>query len=134
MEKASIGQGKESATQTRQKMEKSMQGLAGDLSASVVFFRQTVANFFLKNQQERAFDKNAKKLLSLMQTPEGVDLIAKAKGYGPNTQKGLEAATTLLLMATETNAGKVKGVIDAVETEDESLKNRAPRNKTAIQQ
>ena len=45
-----------------------------------------------------------------MQTPEGVDLIARAKGYGPKTEKGMIAATTLLLMATEQNTGKVKEI------------------------
>ncbi len=111
MQKASIGQGKESATQSRLKMEKELQGIPGKISATAMSLRQSVINFGLKNSQERTFDKNAKKLLELMQTPEGVELIATAKGYGPKTEKGMNAAATLLMMATETNTGKVKEII-----------------------
>ena len=106
MAKASIGQGKESATQSRGVMEKSLQGVAGKLNTSVNFLRQTASNFLLKGAQDRTFDRNSKRLLDLMQTPEGVDLIAKAKGYGPKTEKGIEAITTFLLMATESGAPK----------------------------
>ncbi len=114
MQKASIGQGKESATQPRQKMVKELQGLPGQLSASVTFFRQTLASFFLRGQQDRVFDRNAKRLLDLMQTQEGVELIAKAKAYGPRTDKGVRAATTLILMATQTNVEKANEAIQTL--------------------
>lgn len=113
MEKASIGQGKESATQPRQKMAKNLEGVAGRVSRRMYDMKAAAVDMFLEKSSDVAFDRNAQRLLDLMQTQEGVELIAKAKGYGPTTEKGIKAFTTLLLMSCGTNAEKLKGVYDA---------------------
>jgi hypothetical protein len=115
MQKASIGQGKESATQPRQKMEKELQGIAGKASANLGNLQTAAINMFFQGTKDKAFDRNAKRLLDLMQTQEGVELIAKAKGYGPGTEQRIKAATVLLLMATETNAEKIKEAVGAID-------------------
>ena len=110
MKSASIGQSNKTQRKTKGQLTKELQGIPGKLSASVVFFKQTMANVFLKARQEKAFNKNAKKLLSLLQTPEGIELLSQVKGYGPKTQEGITAATTLLLMSSESKASDLKDI------------------------
>lgn len=129
MQKASIGQGKESATQSRQQMKENLSGLAGKISSRLLGLKAAAVDMFFQGAKERAFDKNAKKLLDLMQTQEGVELIAKAKGFGTKAEGRVNALATLLMMATETNIDKSYEAFSTLGKPDQSVSAQAPQSK-----